>query len=255
MRAVPVTVESGWYRGQNALFRPGYGKKSYPGFLFTTRKGKSGLGKKDKEREQNLFSRFPDCEEYAKKIRPLLSGYRYRHSINVAVEAVALAEKYGADPHKAALAGILHDCMKDTLPAEQLSMMEQAGIHLSQVEQGAKKLYHALSGVAYIQQVLQIHDCELLDAVRYHTVGRAGMSPLERVVFVADFISADRDYPGVERMREKAQKDLRLAMIEGLAFTIQDLAKQEVPIHPNTVSAYNWVLMNPEMFDINDQNK
>ena len=55
MRAVPVTVESGWYRGQNALFRPGYGKKSYPGFLFTTRKGKSGLGKKDKE-QGGIFS-------------------------------------------------------------------------------------------------------------------------------------------------------------------------------------------------------
>ena len=138
--------------------------------------------------------------------------------------------------------------MKDSSPAEQLTLIEKAGIHLSEVEQSAKKLYHAISGMAYLQEVLHIHDREILNAVYYHTVGHAGMSPLEQVIFIADFTSADRDYPGVERMREKAHTDLRLAMIEGLAFTIQDLAKQEVPIHPDTVAAFNWVLMHPEHF-------
>lgn len=207
------------------------------------------MGKKDRERGEALFARFPTAKAYAENIRPLLSDYRYRHSINVAYEAVILAEKYGADPKKAAEAGVLHDCMKDSTPAEQLTLIEKAGIHMSEVEQGAKKLYHAFSGMAYMQEKLQIHDRDMLNAVYYHTVGRAGMSPLERVIFIADFISADRDYPGVERMREKARRDLRLAMIEGLSFSIKDLAEQEVPIHPDTVAAFNWALMHPEHFE------
>lgn len=236
------------------MFRPGYGAGCIRGLLFMG-KEKFGLGKKDKEREGALFERFPTAKVYAEKIRPLLSDYRYRHSINVAFEAVILAEKYGADPQKAAEAGVLHDCMKDSSPAEQLTLIEKAGIHLSEVEQSAKKLYHAISGMAYLQEVLHIHDREILNAVYYHTVGHAGMSPLEQVIFIADFTSADRDYPGVERMREKAHTDLRLAMIEGLAFTIQDLAKQEVPIHPDTVAAFNWVLMHPEHFQTQTKEK
>lgn len=208
------------------------------------------MGKKDQEREEALFRRFPTVKAYAEQIRPLLSEYRYRHSVNVAAEAVVLAEKYGVDLQKAAEAGILHDCMKDQPPAEQLSIIEKAGIQLSEVEQSAKKLYHAFSGMAYMQEVLHIHDQDILNAVYYHTVGHAGMSPLERVIFIADFTSADRNYPGVERMREKARKNLRLAMIEGLSFTIQELAEQEVPIHPDTVAAFNWVLLHPEYFEI-----
>ena len=160
-----------------------------------------------------------------------------------------LAERGGADVQTAAEAGILHDCMKDTPPLEQLAMVQRAGMHLTELELGAKKLYHAVSGTAYLKEVLHITDPEILNAVRYHTVGREGMTPLERVVFTADFVSADRDYPGVDRMRKKAETDLRAAMIEGLAFTIQDLTKQEVPVHPDTVAAYNWVLMHPEAFE------
>lgn len=207
------------------------------------------MGKKDMEREARLFQRFPTAKAYGKKIRPLLSEKRYRHSVNVAYEAVVLAERYGADVQKAAEAGILHDCMKDTPPLEQLAMVQRAGMHMTELELGAKKLYHAVSGTAYLKEVLHITDPEILNAVRYHTVGREGMTPLERVVFTADFVSADRDYPGVDRMRKKAETDLRAAMIEGLAFTIQDLTKQEVPVHPDTVAAYNWVLMHPETFE------
>ena len=68
--------------------------------------------------------------------------------------------------------------------------------------------------MAYMQEVLHIHDQDILNAVYYHTVGHAGMSPLERVIFIADFTSADRDYPGVERMREKALRSSYLSLAE-----------------------------------------
>ena len=100
------------------------------------------MGKKDREREESLFERFPTAKAYAEQIRPLLSEYRYRHSINVAFEAVILAEKYGADPKKAAEAGVLHDCMKDSSPAEQLTLIEKA--QQAVTEEDAKKMQQKL---------------------------------------------------------------------------------------------------------------
>lgn len=181
--------------------------------------------------------------DYKAIIKPLLSEKRYQHSVNVAKEAVRLAKRYGADPEKAEVAGILHDIMKDTPPDEQLKMMMRFDIILTDVEHNAQKLWHAMCGAAYIEQELHIHDREILDAVRYHTTGRANMAPLEKVIFIADFISAERDYDGVELMRKAADVSLEQAMLEGVVFTMQDLAQRFKPIHPDTVSAYNWVVL------------
>ncbi len=172
-------------------------------------------------------------------IKPLLSEKRYRHSVNVSKEAVRLAKKYGADPQKAETAGILHDCMKDLAPDKQLKSMERFGIILTDVEKSAQKLWHAILGAAYMEKVLGVKDPEILTAVRYHTTGRAGMSLLEKVIFVADFISEDRDYPGVDRMRKKADADLDSAILEGTAFTIGELLEGGWAVHPDTVALYN----------------
>ena len=166
-------------------------------------------------------------EEGKKIIKPLLSEKRYRHSVNVAAEALRLAKKYGVDPKKAEIAD------------KQLKSMEQFGIILTDVEKAGKKLWHAILGAAYIEKVLKLEDPEILTAVRYHTTGRSGMSLLEKVVFVADFTSADRDYPGVDRMRKKADSDLDSAILEGTAFTIQELTEGGWAIHPDTVALYN----------------
>ena len=100
-----------------------------------------------------------------------------------------------------------------------------------------------MAGAAYLERELHIADRDLLNAVRYHTTGRAGMSVLEKIIFVADFISAERDYDGVEGIRAAAQKGLESAVIAGLAFTLADLAQARKPIHPDTFSAYNDVLL------------
>jgi predicted HD superfamily hydrolase involved in NAD metabolism len=184
--------------------------------------------------------------DYKAVIKPLLSEKRYLHSVNVAKEAVRLARRYGADPEKAEIAGILHDIMKDTPPEEQLKMMMRFDIILTDVEHNAQKLWHAMCGAAYMEQDLHIHDREILDAVRYHTTGRANMTQLDKVIFIADFISADRDYDGVDRMRKAADCSLEQAMLEGVVFTIQDLAQRFKPIHPDTLSAYNWVVLDSE---------
>lgn len=183
-------------------------------------------------------------EEGKEYIRPLLSEKRYRHSVNVAKEAVRLAKKYGADPGKAEIAGILHDCMKDLSPEKQLKKMQQFDIILTDVEQSGKKLWHAILGAAYVQRELHVQDPDILSAIRYHTTGRAGMPLLEKVLFVADFTSADREYPGVESMRKKADRSLEEAILEGTAFTICELAQGGWCIHPDTVALYNETILN-----------
>jgi predicted HD superfamily hydrolase involved in NAD metabolism len=182
-------------------------------------------------------------EEYKAVIKPFLSEKRYHHSICVSEAAVKLAKRYGADPLKAQTAGILHDIMKDLPPEQQLEKMKQYGIKLTEIELAAPKLWHAMLGAEYIKNELHIEDTEILNAVRYHTTGRKNMTPLERVLFMADFISADRDYPGVEELRKAAHKDMNTALLEGLSYTIADLANNKKPIHPDTFEAYNQIAM------------
>lgn len=184
-----------------------------------------------------------NIESYKEIIKPFLGEKRFYHSVCVSESAVALAKKYGANTEKAAVAGILHDIMKDTPSEDQLKMMTRYDIVLSDVERRAPKLWHAMLGAAYIEDELKITDREILDAVRYHTTGRANMTLLEKIIFIADFVSADRDYPGVDNMRKAVNISLEEAMVEGMTFSIKDLASNYRPIHPDTISAYNQVVV------------
>lgn len=183
------------------------------------------------------------CEEYIQEIKGRLSEKRFRHSIYVAAEAKRLAERYGADPQKAETAGILHDIMKDTPAGEQLQIIRGFGIILDTVEENSTKLLHAISGAAVAEKQLGVSDPAILSAIRYHTTARKDMTLLEKVLYIADYISEDRDYEGVELMREFAAESLEQAMYEGLAFTIRDLTAKGQPVHVDTVNAYNEMIL------------
>ena len=175
-----------------------------------------------------------ECE-----VRKRLSEKRFYHSQCVAEEAVRLAVLYGADPEKARLAGLLHDILKDTPAEEQLKILQGFGIMMNDTELANQKLWHAISGAAFLEFGLGIRDRELLSAVRCHTSGRKNMTLLEKVLFVADYISADRDYPGVEELRAVARESLEEAIIEGVAFTVQELMSRREPVASASIDAYN----------------
>ena len=179
------------------------------------------------------------AEEYIEIIRPKLTDARFIHSLNVAQSARELANIYGCDEEKCAVAGILHDIMKDTDKEQQLKMLSDFGIMLNTTEKVTPSLWHQISGAAYIEHILGIKDEEILGAVRYHTSGKSGMSTFEKIIFIADFISADRIYPGVDVMRRYAAESLDKAIVEGLAFTIKELAINNRPIIADTIHAYN----------------
>ncbi len=178
-------------------------------------------------------------KDYEEIISKRMKSARLKHSKNVAKEAVRLAKKYGADAEKAEIAGILHDATKETPAEEQMELIRRAGIVLSDMELSSPKLWHAISGSAFVQVELGIDDREIIDAIRYHTTGRAKMTLLDKVIFIADFISADRDYDGVENLRKAADKNLEEAVLEGMAFTIADLAQRKLTIALDTFAGYN----------------
>ena len=180
-------------------------------------------------------------KDYEEIISKRMKSARFKHSKNVAKEAVRLAKKYGADVRKAEIAGILHDATKETPDDEQLMLIQRAGIALTEMERSSRKLWHAISGSAFVQVELGIDDKEIIDSIRYHTTGRANMTLLDKVIFVADFISADRDYDGVDKMRKIADKDLDEAVLEGMSFTMADLAQRKITLAPDTFEGYNYM--------------
>lgn len=182
-------------------------------------------------------------EQYEQEVQRHLTEKRFYHSQCVAQEAARLAQRYGADVEKARLAGILHDIMKDTPPEQQLKILQDSGILLTKTQRHNRKLWHALAGAAYLQQTLQVKDGDIVEAVRCHTSGKKDMSLLEKVLFVADYISADREYPGVERMRQAAYTSLEEAIVEGVLFTVQELMGQRLPVAAESVEAYNDALL------------
>ncbi len=182
--------------------------------------------------------------EFLEEIKKRLNPDRLYHSLNVADEAKKLAKHYGADEQKAFTAGLLHDILKNTPDSELLQYFERNGIMLTETERASRKTWHAMAGADFLRRELHVTDEDILSDVRWHTTGRAGMTLLDKVLFVADFISADRDYPGVERMREKAYVSLEDAMLEGLQFTINELVENAWPVHEDSIRAYNELVIN-----------
>ncbi len=181
--------------------------------------------------------------EFKEILKNRLTEKRYIHSLNVAESAKMLAKLYGYDEDIAYTAGLIHDCCKDTPAGLQLSYMLENGVELSEYELGVAKLYHSICGSVFVKKEFGIDNQDIINAVRYHTTGRKNMSLLEKIIFIADFISDERDYNGVEIMREKAVKSLDEAIVEGLSFTIKDLIDQGRIIHPDTLDAYNDAMM------------
>lgn len=194
-------------------------------------------------REKGLYREMAQTqtadEQFIEIIRQRLTPNRFEHSLAVAAEAKRLAVKYGADPEKAYTAGLLHDIMKTTDNEIQLQMMREFGILLDEVEKTSPKLWHARSGEGFVRHILGLKDEDILSAIRYHTTARAGMSPLETTLYLADYTSADRDYEDVDVMRRLVDESAEQALLYALNYTIEELRSRGASVHPDTLAAYD----------------
>ncbi|HET7628390.1 MAG TPA: bis(5'-nucleosyl)-tetraphosphatase (symmetrical) YqeK [Bacillales bacterium] len=182
-----------------------------------------------------------DRERALAVVRKQLTEQRYEHTVRVTDTAVALAVKYGVNREKAELAGIFHDYAKNRPLHEMNQIITEEDIP-SDLANYPQQLWHAHVGAFLVQREAGISDEDVLAAIAYHTTGRAGMSSLEKVVFLADYIEPGRNFPGVEHVRHLAESELNTAVVQALANTISFLLKAKVKIHPDTLAAYNDLL-------------
>ena len=178
-------------------------------------------------------------QSYEDIVKLMVSEKRFHHSQCVAWEAKHLAATHGVDIKRAYIAAILHDVCKDLPQSALLQMIVKAGIICDNVTFRQPQVWHGIAGAVFARQQLGITDQEVLDAIRYHTTGRAGMTSLEQIVYVADLTSEDRDFPGVDKLRRLAEESLDNAMLESLSYIVEDFAKQCKPLCPDTYAAYN----------------
>ena len=188
-------------------------------------------------REHGLYD--DGLNRYRELLRGKLNPRRLFHSECVSECAGVLAERYGASVEKARLASLLHDVMKNAPANEQLALMPD----ITPLELLNTKVWHQISGEAFLRQNGIVTDEEILGAVRWHTTGKAGMTLLEKIIYVADFISADRDYKDVEVVRRLAYISLEHAILYTSRYTVNKMVSQDLLLHPATVECYNDMLM------------
>lgn len=170
----------------------------------------------------------------------MMRAKRIPHVMGVEEEAVKLAQRWGAEAELARRAGILHDCTKYYELPEQLEICAKYGVELDELEQKAVKLLHSKTGACIARGVFGQPDA-VYDAIFWHTTGKADMTTLEKVLYIADYMEPNRDFDGVERLRHLAYTDLDKAMLLGVEMTIQEMQQRQVPIHTNTLQARDWL--------------
>lgn len=174
------------------------------------------------------------------RLRPVaLSCLDYRripHVLGTEQEAIHLAERWGADVDKARRAALLHDCTKKLNLPEQLAVAERFQVPLDDMERREIKLLHAKTGAGIAETVFGT-DEEITSAIRWHTTGRAHMTLLEKVIYLADYIEPTRSFPGVETLRKVCYEDLDAGLRLGLDMTIGEMESRNTPIHPKTLEA------------------
>ena len=180
--------------------------------------------------------------EFLEILKEKLTPSRLYHSICVAEQAKHLAEIFGADTEKAYTAGLIHDIMRYESAEDMLKLIDEDGTNkLTESERKITVTLHAVAGEVYLRTKLGVTDEEILSAVRYHTTGKEKMTLLEKIIYVADLTSEDRDYPDVSKVRETAEESLEKATLRGVSFTIESNAKQNRPIPIDTVKAFNYL--------------
>lgn len=171
-----------------------------------------------------------------------MDAERLEHSRGVCSAAEALARRYGGDVEKARLAGLVHDCAKRLTLEEMHNRVREYGLVLDPWVLRDRALLHGPLGAELLRRELGITDSELLEAVACHTTGRQGMTLLDKILCLSDYIEDGRTYNGVEAIRKAALQDLDAALVLGFDLTIRHVLDQQGFLHPATVEARNELL-------------
>ena len=188
--------------------------------------------------KNRLYGAKPDWEWLRVQAYMMLKPSRIPHVEGCEEEAVRLAEHWGVDPDEAREAAILHDITKKLTPQEHLRILENYSISVGAMAKGEEKLLHSRTGAAVAAAEFGVSDAVAV-AILWHTTGRAGMSKLEKVIYLADYIEPTRDFCEVDILRAMAYENLDEAMRMGLEMSIHDMKERDILPNRITIDALN----------------
>ena len=184
-----------------------------------------------------------DINKIEDVLRRSLSEKRFNHSIGVRDEAKKLAVRYNADPEKAYIAGLVHDCCKTFDLSKSLELCRKYDIRFDEMTMSSKPLIHAPLGAEYARREFDIDDREILDSIAYHTTGRADMTMLDKIIYISDYIEPTRSGYWLPAMRLLAYDNIDDAVRYGLHLSIVYVMDKNEPLHIDTINARNQLLM------------
>ena len=170
-------------------------------------------------------------------VKARLSEKRYKHTLNVKKMAVKMAERWGADPEKAALAALLHDSAKELPREELLQIFADNAIIAKNAAERPAPVWHGIAAAILCRTQWGVDDPEILSAIECHTTGKPGMSLRDKILYMADMTSAERDYPGVEALRAEEMENLDLALCHALESSILFVREKGGSLDPMTTAA------------------
>ena len=173
------------------------------------------------------------------KLKRSLKKKRFEHSQGVCAEAVRMAELFCADTKKAYIAGLLHDCAKCLTRDEEKDICKKYNFEPDEMTKICHPVLHAPLGAIVARYEYGVEDPEILDAIRYHTVARANMTLLDKIIYVADMTEPHRDYEGVETLRRLSKKSIDTAFYEAVRQSLFHNVSKGAIIHPGTLEAWN----------------
>lgn len=190
-------------------------------------------------------------DEISGILRAELRPKRFKHTMGVMAAARELAEIHGENEDKAQRAGLMHDNAK-ALSLEQMRRIAgDAGLEIGADESASASLMHAPVGAYLAKARFGEQDEEVLDAIRYHTTGRPGMSALEAIVYLADMIEPGRDdFEGLSELRKLARRDLFVALERGLYLSNSYVLERKQPLFERSAQAYEWIRHYNETRDV-----
>ncbi|MGN0630208.1 MAG: bis(5'-nucleosyl)-tetraphosphatase (symmetrical) YqeK [Ruminococcus sp.] len=180
-------------------------------------------------------------------LKKRLSRERYNHTMNVAKECRRLARIYGEDEDRAYFAGMVHDICKEDPREQQFDWAVKSEMGFCREEAESWKVWHGVAGAYFLRTEFGVTDEEVLRAVRFHTIARADMSLLEKIVYLGDMTSEERSYSGVDIMRKACMHSLEKGMLYAVRYSMKKQLKRCAVIPHYTLEAYNeYTLMFPE---------
>ena len=182
-------------------------------------------------------------QKLRKEMQDTLKADRFDHTLGVAYTAANMAAVHGADEKKALIAGYLHDCAKNLSHDDQIRICKKYGVDVSDIERRNPSLIHAKAGMCLAEHKYEIDDKDILTAIRWHTTGHPGMTKLEKIVFIADFIEPNRKpLEHMAEIRKEAFRDLDRCMLMILGDTLNYLRNIDKECDPMTKETYDYYL-------------